>query len=198
MLSDETDFKTMISIESHQQGNNTIKVFLVERKERCFGSGISKKSCLRKNSGSRSPKNQKRLTFDENIKIESNSTTREAAKATPKVEETKSSATSTNPKSGKTNSLQACVISDVVSEAGEKVSLSKNSFVTVQRILQKRGLVEVNCEGKKAYFPALKFKIMEQPLQCLSKCKEVMQNNGVSFGEEKPMYQVESLVQSFS
>eukprot|EP00330_Aristerostoma_sp_ATCC50986_P009733 CAMPEP_0114592434 /NCGR_PEP_ID=MMETSP0125-20121206/14263_1 /TAXON_ID=485358 ORGANISM="Aristerostoma sp., Strain ATCC 50986" /NCGR_SAMPLE_ID=MMETSP0125 /ASSEMBLY_ACC=CAM_ASM_000245 /LENGTH=158 /DNA_ID=CAMNT_0001791079 /DNA_START=106 /DNA_END=582 /DNA_ORIENTATION=+ len=105
MLSDETDFKTMISIESHQQGNNTIKVFLVERKERCFGSGINKKSCLRKNSGSRSPKNQKRLTFDENIKIESNSTTREAAKATPKVEETKSSATSTNPKSGKTNSL---------------------------------------------------------------------------------------------
>lgn len=137
MLADDTDYNTMISIESHQKGNNTIKVYVVERKTRGTEAPLTKKSCLRKTSGSRSPKNQKKITFEISTPTPT-PTPEETPKETPKetiVEESKSTKLAQQAPTFKAATYQAYVLKDTVSEAGHKLNLIKDTFVTIQRIL---------------------------------------------------------------
>jgi hypothetical protein len=182
MMSDETDYKTMIANECHQRENQTIKVFVSVKKNQI-------KSCMRRGSGSSSPRGSKCVIFEDQIatvkpleaveevqapKVETKSEekaviatpTSESKTVTPtpvynyKLGSIKKNNTSVQKKSLQVNPQQAFVVNDTFSEAGQKMALAKNSLVTIMRVLQNRGLVEIDSAGARAFFPAKDFQIV--------------------------------------
>jgi len=164
MLSAEDDYKTMLSTES---ANNTVKIYITAR--RMSASGISlKKSNLKKSIPTRSHSDNaavhvKFYSSDDDKKDHSDKE-EEKTGGQSLSKSGRSNVEISPPKVSIPKQPYHCgvTIKDTKSHGGDRFELPKNSFVTVTKYLDNKGLVELVHKGNCGLFLMKDLKIVDK------------------------------------